>query len=290
MRLPTAAIWRGAFWMVLAGLSFGGLMASVRILSTTFPTIEIVLARAVVGVFLILPMIARTGVGSLKTRRLPMHMIRTGFALFAMLSMYYALGHIPVSDATALSFLIPIFTTIAAALVLRERVDAARWTATALGFVGALVIIRPGFAVLSLPMIVVVLSSALYAGAWTSVKFLTSTEPASLIVFYMNVLMLPLTLIPSLFVWVSPAWADVPMLLIMGLTGWAAHFCQARAFAVADASAVMPFDFLRLAFAALLGWLIFGEGTGTWTWAGAAIIFASTYFITWRESRLRQTR
>ena len=99
-----------------------------------------------------------------------------------------------------MSFLIPVFCTLAAGLVLRETVDAARWTATAVGFLGALVIVRPGMESVSLPMLAVILSCAFYAGAWTSVKFLTTTEPASVIVFYMNLMMLPLTLIPSLFV------------------------------------------------------------------------------------------
>ncbi len=279
-----AAIWRGAFWMVAAALSFAVLLASVRELSGTFPTIEIVFVRALVGILLIAPMLARGGLARLGTRRLGMHFARTAFAFAAMLSMYYGLIHIPVGDVTALSFLIPVFCTLAAGLVLGERVDGARWAATAVGFLGALAIVRPGMESVSLPMLAVLLSCAFYAGAWTSVKLLTATEPASTIVFYMNLMMLPLTLVPSLFVWVAPGWQDLPALLIMGVSGWAAHFCQARAFAAADASAVMPFDFLRLPFTAGLGWLLFAEAMDVWTWIGAGVIFASTYFITLRES------
>ena len=282
-----AAIWRGAFWMIAAALSFAVLLASVRELSGTFPTIEIVFVRALVGIVLIVPMLAQGGLARLRTRRLPMHFARTAFAFAAMLSMYYGLIHIPVGNVTALSFLIPVFCTLAAGLVLRERVDGARWAATVVGFLGALAIVRPGMESVTLPMLAVLLSCAFYAGAWTSVKLLTATEPASVIVFYMNLMMLPLTLIPSLFVWVTPGWQDVPALLIMGLSGWAAHFCQARAFAAADASAVMPFDFLRLPFTAGLGWLLFAEAMDVWTWIGAGVIFASTYFITLRESRGR---
>ena len=282
-----AAIWRGAFWMVLAALSFAVLLASVRELSDSFPTVEIVFVRALVGLFLIAPILAQGGFGRLRTRRLPMHFARTAFAFGAMLCMYYGLIHIPVGDVTALSFLIPVFCTLAAGLVLRERVGATRWTATAVGFLGALAIVRPGMESVGLPMLAVLLSCVFYAGAWTSVKFLTTTEPASVIVFYMNLMMLPLTLVPSLFVWVTPGWQDLPALLIMGISGWAAHFCQARAFAAADASAVMPFDFLRLPFTAGLGWLLFAEVLDVWTWIGAGVIFASTYFITLRESRPR---
>ncbi len=276
---------RGAAWMILTAASFAVLLIAIRVLSAKFHTVEIVFFRAVFGLALIVPVVMRSGVGRLKTKRLPMHCVRTGFAFAAMLTFYYGLATVHVADAMALTFLIPIFTTIAAAAILRERVDAPRWAAVAAGFLGALIIIRPGFVEITLPIMMVVSSSVFYAGAWTSVKFLTRTEPASVIVFYMNVMMVPATLVPSLFVWVGPAWSDVPALIVLGLTGWAAHFCQARAFGEADASVVVPFDFLRLPFGAALAWAWLGEPTDPWTWLGAVVIFAATYFITWRENR-----
>ncbi len=276
---------RGAAWMVLAALSFSILIVSVRALSGAFHAIEIVFVRSLVGIFMIIPIVTRSGFSALKTRRLPMHFLRTGFAFIAMVTFYYALAYVPIADATAFTFLIPLFTTIAAALVLGEIVDAPRWAATCVGLAGALVIIRPGFVELSFPVLMAVASAAFYAVAWTSVKFLTRTDSAALIVFYMNVIMLPLTLVLSLFVWVTPTWDDAPLLLGMALSGWAAHFCQARAFGAADASAVVPFDFLRLPLGAALAWVLFNEATDPWTWLGAAIIFGSAWFITWRESR-----
>ena len=100
----------------------------------------------------------------------------------------------------------------------------------------------------------------------------------------MNVLIVPLTSIPLIFVWVTPDWADVPPLLLMALSGWSAHYCQAKAFAGSDASAVMPFDFLRLPLGALFGFFIFAEVLDAWTWSGAIIIFAAGYYITRREA------
>ncbi len=276
---------RGAVWMTLAAASFAVLLIAIRLLSAKFHTVEIVFFRAVFGLTLIVPVVMRSGFGRLATRRLAMHCVRTAFAFAAMLTFYFGLATVHVADAMALTFVIPIFTTIAAAVILGERVNAPRWAAVAAGFAGALIIIRPGLVEITLPMMMVVVSSVFYAGAWTSVKFLTRTEPASVIVFYMNVMMVPATLVPSLFVWVGPAWSDAPALIVLGLTGWAAHFCQARAFGEADASVVVPFDFLRLPFGAALAWVWLGEPTGPWTWLGAAVIFAATYFITWRESR-----
>jgi drug/metabolite transporter (DMT)-like permease len=276
---------RGVFWMVLTAISFSVLAVAVRGLSDRFPAVEIVLVRALVGLFLIVPLIGKFGLGALRTRRLPMHMLRTGFAFIAMLGFFYALANISVADATAFSFLIPLFTTVAAALVLGETVDAPRWLATAIGFLGALVIIRPGFQDISFPAMIAIASAVFYAGAWTSVKILTRTESAAIIVFYMNLFMTPVALAVSLFFWVVPTWDDAPLLLVMALAGWSAHFCQARSFAAADASAVVPFDFLRLPFGALFAWIIFSQPSDIWTWAGAAIIFASGWYISWRETR-----
>lgn len=279
------AVTRGILWMVATAASFAVLLVSIRELSGTFHTVEIVFVRAVVGIFLIVPMVIRSGPSVLKTRRLPLHALRTFFAFMAMLTLYYSLVHITVAEATAMTFLIPIFATIVAVFVLKERVDGPRWIAVLLGFAGALVIIRPGFVAITFPILMALASSVAYAGAWSTVKLLSRTEAASVTVFYMNVIMVPLTLIPSLFVWVTPGWDDVPILLIMAVSGWAAHFCQARSFGAADASAVMPFDFLRLPFGAALAFLLFGEVSDIWTWSGAVIIFASTYYATWRESR-----
>ena len=273
-----------ACWALLAAASFAVMMTSVRYMDGKFDAFEIVFFRALIGIFLFVPIVSRSGFTALRTDRLPMHVVRTLFALFAMATLYYALEFIPIAQVVALTFLIPLFTTIAAGTVLREKVGLHRWGATLVGFGGALIIIRPGVADISLPVLLAVLSSALYAGAWSSVKILTRTDSAAVTVFWMNLLMVPLTVIPLIFVWVTPAPEDILPIAIMALSGWAAHFCQARAFESADASAVMPFDFLRLPLGALFGYFLFAELVDGWTWAGAVVIFLAGYYITRREA------
>ena len=273
-----------AFWAVLAAVSFAVMMTSVRHMDGKFDAFEIVIFRALIGVFIVIPLVTKSGLKALRTERMPMHIVRTLFALFAMATLYYSLAELAVAQAIALTFLIPLFTTIAAGTVLGERVGIHRWSATLVGFAGAMVIIRPGFVEVSGPVLLVVLSSALYAGAWSSVKILTRTDSAAVTVFWMNVLMLPLAAIPLFWVWVTPSVEDILPLLIMALSGWSAHFCQARAFASSDASAVMPFDFLRLPLGALFGYLLFAEFIDAWTWTGAVIIFLAGYYITRREA------
>jgi drug/metabolite transporter (DMT)-like permease len=287
--VPNRSYLAGAAWMAVAAVAFSGLLITVRALSPRFPAVELVFVRALVGVLFIVPIVTRSGLGALRTRRFPLHALRAIFAGVAMVLLYYALARIAVADVTALTFLIPLFTTVAAAMLLNERVAAPRWIATGLGFAGAMVIVRPGFAAIDLALVCALLSSVAYAGAWTTVKFLTRTEPASVTVFYLNALTLPLLLVPVLFVGVVPQAADLPVLVAMAFCGWAAHFCQARAFAAADASAVMPFDFLRLPIAALMAWLAFAEMTEPWTWIGAVVIFAAAWYGARREVRARPT-
>ncbi len=276
---------RGIFWMVLACLAFSAMMTSVRYMEGRFDAIQLVFIRSLVGLVMILPLLARSGPRALRTTQLGLHAVRTVLALIAMATLYYALARTPITDATALTFLIPLLTVIAAAVVLREKVDAGRWLATLAGFAGALVIIRPGFTDFSPLILLVVVSSVFYAGAWSSVKILTRKDSAILIVFYMNAIMVPLTAVPAAFLWVRPGVPDLVPLGVMALSGWAAHFCQARSFEVADVSSVMPFDFLRLPVAAVMGWYLFAETTDIWMWAGALIIFAAGYYTTVAERR-----
>ena len=278
---------RSAIWAALAALFFAIMVTSVRFMEGKFDAFEIVFVRALVGLLIILPLVFRSGLGALRTTKLPLHIVRTLFALLGMATLYYAVVLMPVAEAIALTFLIPLLTTIAAGVVLREKVGIHRWAATLIGFAGAMIIIRPGIIPIGFPVLLVLLSSVLYAGAWSCVKVLTRTDAAAVTVFWLNLLMLPLTAIPLVFLWVTPGWGDVIPLLIMAVSGWLAHFCQARAFAISDASAIMPFDFLRLPSAALFGFLLFAEVIDAWTWVGAVIIFAAGYYITRREARTR---
>jgi len=281
--LSTSSFFRSAIWATLTAISFAVMITAVHFMSGKFDAFQIVFFRAIVGLLLIVPLVSRSGLKALHTTKFPLHCIRTLFGLFAMAALYYAVSVKPLAEIISLTFLIPIFVTIASSIVLRETVGTHRWIATIIGFGGALIIIRPGFIEFDLPIFLALLSSALYAGAWSTVKMLTRTEHASIMLFWLNLLMLPLTILPTVFVWVTPSWSDLAPILIMALFGWSAHFCQAKAFEKADASAVMPFDFLRLPIAAFFGYFIFSEALDLWIWVGAVVIFSASYYTVYRE-------
>lgn len=293
---------QGAIWMVVAAWSFTAMLVCVRYLAGRYPAIEVVFFRALVGLLFVLPPLLSHGVPGLRTTVLHLHITRACFGLMAMLCYYYAAPRLPLADITTYSFAIPLFVTLGAVIFLKEKVDAPRWLATFVGFIGVLIMLRPGFggAVhtigpaspsfggFSLPILMVMASVLFYAGAWISMKFLTRTDKASVIVFYQNIITVPLVAIPTFIFGSVPTLPDFGLLIGVGIFGAMAHFAQARSFGAADASAVMPYDFLRLPFAVACAWLMFSEITGIWTWAGAVIIFGATYYITWHETRVRR--
>ena len=280
------SIARAAFWMMLADAGFVAMLIGVRLMSEHMSTFEVVFWRAAVASAAVLPWtLTRAQRAALAARRVGMFVTRAVAVYGANLTYFYAAATMVLADAVALQFVIPLFALIGAAYFLGEKVGLRRWAGCAVGFAGAVIILRPGFAEIGWPHVAVIVSSALYAQNWLMVKALTRTESARAIVFYMNVLIVPLALIGALFTWTWPAWSLAPLILATGLVGWAAQLAQARGFAAADASVVAPFDFLRLPMIAVAGYLLFGESADAWTWIGAVIIFAAATYVARREAQ-----
>jgi len=275
----------GAAWMILAGFCWTIMTILVRQLSADYSSFEILFFRNLVSVCILLPLAMRSGLSSLKTQRLPLHSLRALLSYIGVLLRFYGIANIPLPDVTALSFTQPLFVVILAALILKEAVNGARWIAVIAGFVGLLVIVRPGVVAVELATVLVLLSAFSYAVSNICVKRLMTTDTANQSVFYFNLLMLPIALVPALFVWVTPALADLPLFVAIGVNGTIAVYAYARSFTLADASAVMPFDFLRMPMAATAAFLLFSETGDIWTWVGSVIIFASSYFLARSSSK-----
>jgi drug/metabolite transporter (DMT)-like permease len=203
-----------------------------------------------------------------------------------MATWFYGITVVPLATATAVNFTAPLFATMAAVLILHEDVRLRRWSAVVLGFVGVLVIMRPGGERLDANLLILLLSAATAAMNNITVKFLARSESPSRIVAFFMIYLTPLSLIPALFVWRWPDPSTLGALVGLGCLGTVAHIAVARALAAADASACAPFEFARLPFAALIGFLWFGEVTDLWTWIGAAIIAGSSVYVAHREARL----
>ena len=269
-----------------ATIGFASMHAVIRIASSEQHPFEIAFFRNLFGLVVLSPFLLRHGFGALRTRRLPLHAARGAVHVSAMLMFFTAVPITPLGTVAALSFTAPLFVTVGAVLVLGEVVRIRRIAALAAGFVGALVIIRPGVAALDPGSLLVLGSSAVWAGAMILIKLLSRTESSLTMTAYMAVFLTPLSSIAAAFVWRWPSPEELGWFALMGSLGTVAHLCLAQAFREADAAAVLPVDFLRLIWASVFGYLLFGEVPVLFVWIGGTIIFASTLYLAYREARV----
>ncbi|MEK9944894.1 MAG: DMT family transporter [Alphaproteobacteria bacterium] len=277
-----------ALYMLTATALFSVMVASVRHVSAEVPSFEVVFFRNLLGVFIVGPIIARRGLGFLRTSRIKLYGWRTALGLGSMFMWFYAVTVTPIAEAVALSFTSPLFVTVVAVLLLQEKVGIPRWIATVVGFGGAMIVLRPGIAEVTTGHLLLIASSILMAMSIVSIKMLSATEPPERIVAYMVILFTPVSFVPALFIWEWPSWSSLFWLCVVAGAGTFAHIAFTRALSKADASAVMPLDFMRLPFAALIAFVAFSEIPDFWTFAGAAVIFVSSIYIARRENQDRK--
>ena len=170
-------------------------------------------------------------------------------------------------------------------MILREHITRPRWLAVVIGFTGVLIILRPGAEAFNIMALVVFLSAAGYASGDICTKLLSRTEPARLIVVNLNIYLVLFSAIPTAMDWRTPPVSDIPMILMMGGTAWAAHMCLAQAMKRADASIIIPIEFIRLPLTALAAYIFFAEVPGIWTMVGAVVIFIGTWQLAKQEGR-----
>jgi drug/metabolite transporter (DMT)-like permease len=274
--------------MVLAAACYVATGALVRHLAGAVPVFELAFLRALITLVLFLPYAVHAGRAGLATRQLPLHGLRAIFTYGGIVFWFFGVSAIPLSDYYALYFSMPLFTIAGAALALREPVPAASWIAVAVGFAGAIVMLRPGLIAVDVGALCALASAFAYAASNVATKALSRRDSAALIVLYSSVLVLLVGLAPALWVWRTPAWSEVPFIVALGVVSSVAQYCYTEAIASADARVVQPFDFCRLPFAAALGYFLFGETSDLWTWVGAVIIFAAGYAALQRERRPRE--
>lgn len=214
--------------------------------------------------------------------------LRGTMQVFAMLMFFYALSITPLAKISAVSFTAPLFATLGAIIFLGERIRARRIFALVLGFTGAMVIVRPGLIELDLGAMLVMTSSSIWACAILIIKSLSRTESSLTITTYQNIFLIPFTLVAALFFWTWPSWQMLGLFAVMGMFGSIAHVAMAEALKLAETTAVLPYDFVRLIWASGIGFVVFGEIPEIWTWAGGGLIFASTTYIAFREARLKR--
>lgn len=281
---------RGTIWMLVACIGFAGMGALIRYLTRYLPPQELIFFRNALALAWMMPWVARVGFAALRTTHFRMYAGRSALAFLSMLCWFTALVTLPLAEAIALGFTQPLFATVLAVLILGETVRARRWTATIIGFIGAMVILRPGIEAVTFAHLLVLISSA--TGAITSVvvKQLTRTEDPNTIVTYMTLLTTPFALLIAIPVWQWPDLATWGLLFLLGFLATVGHQASTRAFRFLDASLAASLDFIRLPIAALIAWVAFSESPDIWTWVGGAIIGGASIYIAHREAQLARER
>ncbi len=278
-------------WMFLSTFAFSAMVGFVREASATFNTFEITFWRALFGLAFMIPWLVRVRLRGLRTTRAKMHLTRNVLHFIGIVTWVYVVAWINLSVGIALQFTVPLFTIAMAALILKERVDAARWTATMIGFAGVLVIIRPDTGTIDVLAVITLISAAFYAASNIATMAIGRDDSSEKVVFYMHLMHLPMALIGTFALGMSlPGWADLPVLAGVGVSATLAHYLLAQALREADASVVMPIDFLKLPWIAMLAYVLFDESPAPGAWVGGAIIFGATYYILRRESQAGRAR
>ncbi len=225
--------------------------------------------------------------GAIRTRRPWAHIGRGVVGLIGFTSMVYAISHAPLATVTSIAFTRVIFTVILAILIFKETVGWRRWSAVIIGFLGVLVMIRPGAAPVDLALLGALLNAVAIAGVIVFLKIMSRTEQPETLVLYFSLFGSVVMLVPAIAVWRWPDAWGWGLVLFIAAAGALAQSCNVRGWAIGEASAMAPLGYFQLVFAGLFGFFLFYEVPDIYTYAGAAIIVASTLYISIREARLR---
>jgi drug/metabolite transporter (DMT)-like permease len=272
MRSP-APVARAAIWMVGWLAMMLVLPVAGREAARELTLVQVMELRSVLGFLMMYPLIHRSGgLAAVRSQRPWLHVWRNGVHFAAQYGWLLAITLIPLAQVIAIEFTMPIWTALLAASLLGERMTRWKNAAIVLGLVGVLVIVRPGASSVSFGQMVALATAVGFAGSIIMIKSLTRTDSALTILFWMVIVQAAIGLIPALFVWVWPSPVTWAWLAMIAFCGTFSHYCMARALHYADATVVVPMDFLRVPLSAALGWLVYSETVDIYTAAGAALI------------------
>ncbi len=276
-------------WMVVSCICFGAIVGIVRYLAENHGMNVWVIAfwRNLLFMVVFLPWFLR--VGARAALKSPHHgkMIWRAFLMNASsTAMYFAVALMPVADATALTFTTPLFCVILAMIFLRERVGPRRLIGLAVGMVGVVIVLRPGVAVFDPAAGLPLLSALCFGGVLIIGRMLAAHESPEKIAAFVGLYSIPISLVPALLVWQWPTGTSWLWLLALGAAAALNIYALSRGLRIGEASQTVPWDFVRLPVVALVGFFWFAQTPAVWTWIGAAVIFSSVLFVTWREARV----
>ena len=275
----------GIIFMILSVISFSVMDIVVKLMSSHYPTGQLIFFRGFFGLIPILFIIPKERFGNLlKTEKIKLHLVRAFGGAFAMTFLYLGLKFLPIADAITISFAAPIFATIFSIIFLNEKVRLIRWLAIFFGLTGVIIVLKPGTELFTYYSFFPILFCIGFATISIAIKKLSKTEPDYLIALYFTLVLILFGLISISMGWKKIDITDIHYLIIIGLSGSIGNIFLTKSIREADISLVTPIKYLSLVFAIIAGWLIFNEIPSILTISGAMLIILSTFVIFKREA------
>jgi len=276
----------GIFYMVVGTFFLTSMTAIVRYIADELHPFEIAFFRNLFGLMMLLPILLRNGIDSMRTENIGGMALRSVFHTGGMLFYFMALTLMPLAQLSSLTFLGPLVITLLAVLLLGEKLGLRRLTSLIIGFSGALIIVRPGTDYIGLGVVYALASVFSWAGAVIVIKRLSRTNSTITTTIYGLFFLTIFTFLPAIFVWSWPSAEQFLWLVVLAMVGTVGQLLFTEALKVADVTLVMPFDFSKLIWASLFGFIFFYEIPSLWTFLGGGIIFASSTYVAYRERKI----
>jgi drug/metabolite transporter (DMT)-like permease len=276
---------QGILWAILTCFLVSVMICIVRHLSEHFHVFQIVMMRNFFALVFLLPFIFKNIDKVVKTKHLKMHLFRGTVGLIGMLLWFYTITLIPLSEAVSITFIVPITTTIAAIFFLKEKVHNKLWISLIIGFIGVLIIVRPGFRELKPAYLLALLTPFVWSVSNITIKKMVATERPETITLYLSFVMFILS-IPIAAPYLKPIpFIDLLWFLLLGLISNCSYIANAICYSKTDISVVQPFDFTRLIFTSIIAYFAFNEKFDLMMWAGALVILSGSLIVLPKGSR-----
>jgi len=281
---------RGIGWMLLQCLVFSLLSVVTHYLSQTLPVAVMYSLSMMVALTMMLPSVLHNTNATLRTSGLKFYLLRTVSGAASMLVWFYALKLAPVTEVTAISFTTPLFTSLFAVLILKEKMGIGRGIVLIIGFIGAIIMLNPGMVPdMQTGALLALLTALLWSICDVTIKHQLRSDGYNTQIFYMSLLMSLITLPLALLQWQMPTVEQGALIIVLGLLFWLNFHCLFRAYDYADLTVVMPFDFSRVIYSSILATWLFGEHLDKWMISGSLIIVASTVMLACYERNKHST-
>lgn len=282
---PAARPIAGMVWMIVTGLCFVAVTASVKMVGTHVPAGQSAFLRYALGLVFLIPMLPAVRAAAIDRRTWGLFGIRGLCHSVAVILWFFSMSRIPIADVTALNYLNPIYVMLLAVVVLKERLGPWRIGAVGVAFLGTLVIVRPGFREIDIGHVAMLFTAVFMAASYFMAKVLSDRARPEVVVFMLSVVV-PAILLPyALAVWVPIGWRELGWLALTAAFATAGHYTMTLAFTKAPLTVTQPVTFLQLIWATTLGVVVFGEAADVFVMLGGAMIIAAISVVTWREAR-----